>query len=310
MNTLAYLTKMAQKSTATTGQLAGLNTRFQTGLAEVKKYLASTEFNQLHLAGGQAVGPGGLGGRRQIRRLHLQDAATGRQFRAEQPAVRPVGLGQLHHRGEKGGVTTNVVIDLHRFPGGLTLGNVISYVNGQLVRRRLHHPPAEDHPGRNRHQRQERHLWPAGVAEHQRNHQLLRCRHAGALHGGQFGSATETNTVTNIATSAATTSVANQAGRLTKLSGLDGSPSGVISANQQASTGTTTAERTVVDATGNVYVIGTASGNFGSQLNQGTQDVYLTKYDSAGRQTWSKLLGSAGTASASGWRSIPRAAWW
>ena len=37
VNTLAYLTKMAQKSTATTGQLAGLNPRFQAGLAEVKR---------------------------------------------------------------------------------------------------------------------------------------------------------------------------------------------------------------------------------------------------------------------------------
>ena len=35
----------------------------------------------------------------------------------------------------------------------------------------------------------------------------------------------------------------------------------------------------------------------GNQLNQGSQDVYLTKYDSAGNLQWSSLLGSAGTAS-------------
>ena len=39
--------------------------------------------------------------------------------------------------------------------------------------------------------------------------------------------------------------------------------------------GTTTAQSTVVDSSGNVYVIGNATGNFGNELNQGTQDVYL-----------------------------------
>ncbi len=34
-------------------------------------------------------------------------------------------------------------------------------------------------------------------------------------------------------------------------------------------------------------------GNFGNELNQGTQDVYLTKYDPAGNLQWTQLLGSA-----------------
>src|SRR6185437_7660874 len=50
----------------------------------------------------------------------------------------------------------------------------------------------------------------------------------------------------------------------------------------------------------NVYVLGNATGNFGSQINQGSQDVYLTKYDSAGNVLWSNLVGSAGTASGYG----------
>ena len=49
VNTLAYISKMAQKPTATSGQLAGLNTRFQTGLAQVQKYLSSTDFNNFNL---------------------------------------------------------------------------------------------------------------------------------------------------------------------------------------------------------------------------------------------------------------------
>ena len=54
------------------------------------------------------------------------------------------------------------------------------------------------------------------------------------------------------------------------MSGLNGTPTATFSVNQNATTGTTTAQATVVDASGNVYVIGTATGNFGNQLNQGT----------------------------------------
>ena len=44
----------------------------------------------------------------------------------------------------------------------------------------------------------------------------------------------------------------------------------------------------------------TPPANFGSQINQGTQDVYLTKYDSAGNVVWQNLLGSGGSANGYG----------
>src|SRR6202012_867914 len=97
-----------------------------------------------------------------------------------------------------------------------------------------------------------------------------------------------------------TSTPADQSGRLIKLSGLSGAPTGVFTSNQSATTGTTTATNTVVDTSGNVYVIGNAAGDFGSQLNQGTQDAYLTKYDSAGNVVWQTLVGSAGTANGYG----------
>src|SRR5436190_20181494 len=49
VNTLAYLAKMAQSGTATSGQLVGLNDRFQTGLAKIEKYLGTTDFNNFNL---------------------------------------------------------------------------------------------------------------------------------------------------------------------------------------------------------------------------------------------------------------------
>ncbi len=52
-----------------------------------------------------------------------------------------------------------------------------------------------------------------------------------------------------------------------------------------------------MDSSGNVYVLGNATGNFGGEINQGTQDVYLSKYDSAGNVLWTQLVGSSGDAS-------------
>ena len=74
-------------------------------------------------------------------------------------------------------------------------------------------------------------------------------------------------------------------------SGSNGSTGG-----STATGGTTTAQKTAVDSSGNIYVLGTSTGDFGSQINQGTQDVYLTKYDSAGNVVWKNLLGSSGSA--------------
>jgi len=81
---------------------------------------------------------------------------------------------------------------------------------------------------------------------------------------------------------------------------LNGTPSNTFSVNQKATSGTTTAQATAVDASGNIYVIGAATGNFANQLNQGSQDVYLTKYDSAGNVVFQNLLGSGGSASGYG----------
>jgi hypothetical protein len=61
----------------------------------------------------------------------------------------------------------------------------------------------------------------------------------------------------------------------------------------------TTARATATDGDGNTYVVGTSAGDFGTQFNQAaTQDVYLTKYDSAGNTLWTKLLGASTSATA------------
>jgi hypothetical protein len=81
-------------------------------------------------------------------------------------------------------------------------------------------------------------------------------------------------------------------------SDLTGSAASEFSANIKPDTGTAAAKAVVTDEDGNVYVVGNSTGSFGSAINQASEDVFLTKYDSAGAVQWTKLLGSAGSAGA------------
>ncbi len=299
-NSLAYLAKMAQGGTMTDGQRAGLNTRFQTGLAQLQQYLASTRFNNFDL---QAAKPSDQVTSSAAIAFSDYTYKT-RQLVTNANIANPIAgvsaSDSFSIAVKKGGVTNTVNIDLSQVQGGLTLNNVISYINGQLsaggYSTRLQKTTQGDTATSSKNA-----TYGIQVSPGANETLTFSAAATPALYlVGSSGSATETSTITNAATNAATTTAADQTGRLTKLSGLDGTPSSVISVNQQATTGTTSAQKTVVDAQGNIYVVGNATGDFGNQLNQGTQDVYLTKYDSAGNKTWSKLLGSGGSASGYG----------
>ncbi|MFO1246909.1 MAG: hypothetical protein U1E93_01520 [Alphaproteobacteria bacterium] len=301
VNTLAYIAKMAQKGTATSGQLAGLNDRFQAGLAQVQKYLSTTSFNNFNLQAAKpsdtAVSTAGISfgkftyaTKQLVTNANLDNALPG--LSASDSFT--IGI-------KKGGTTTNVNIDLSQVPGTLNLNNIVSYINTQLsaagFSTRFQKTQTGGTATSNTNATYGLQITPGGVEQVS----LSASSSSPSLYMvGSSGLATETKTTTNAITSAVTTSAPDQTGRLTKLSGIDGAPVNTFSVNQQASSGITNAQATVVDASGNVYVIGNATGNFGSQLNQGSQDVYLTKYDSAGNVVFQNLLGSGGTANGYG----------
>ncbi|MCK5424407.1 MAG: hypothetical protein KAI89_03475 [Emcibacter sp.] len=61
----------------------------------------------------------------------------------------------------------------------------------------------------------------------------------------------------------------------------------------------TSANATAVDSQGNVYVVGTSEGDFGSQINTAeSQDVFLSKFDAAGNLLFTRLLGASDQAKA------------
>ncbi|HET7084211.1 MAG TPA: hypothetical protein VFI23_05530 [Rhizomicrobium sp.] len=300
VNTLAYLAKMAQSGTATSGQLAGLNDRFQTGLAQVQQYLDTTSFNKFNLQSAKpsdtvtstakiAFGSFSYATKQLVTNANLNNALPG--LSASDSFT--IGI-------KKGGVTTNVQIDLSQVPGALNLSNIVSYINGQLsaagFSTRFQKTQTGGTATSNTNATYGLQITPGGVEQ-----VSLSAASSPSLYlAGSSGLATETKTTTNTVTSAVTTTAPDQSARLTKLSGLNGTPSAAFSVNQKATNGITSAQATAVDASGNIYVIGTATGDFGSQLNQGTQDVYLTKYDSAGNVVWQNLLGSGGSANGYG----------
>ncbi len=49
------------------------------------------------------------------------------------------------------------------------------------------------------------------------------------------------------------------------------------------------------DASGNVYVTGYTNGDLDGNTNQGSADIFLTKYDTAGTRIWTKQLGTSGS---------------
>jgi len=289
VNNLSYLASMSQRAAMTAGQLAGFNTRFQQGLAQVQSFIGSDAFNNFTLQAGKTSSS-------VTSTVSIPFASFGYAGgTVVSDANLPNPLSNVNS-GEsfdisvtKGGVATDVPIDLSQVTGALTLDNIVSYVNQQLSAggfatrfKRVFTEGSSDDPT----------TASYGISINAASGEkvsLSSSAAAPALYvAGTSGSA--------LASSDGT--APDQQGRLVKLTNLASAPQGVFNATTNPDSGTTTAQSSVVDAQGNAYVVGNATGNFGNQINQGSQDVYLSKYDSAGNLQWTSLLGSAGTASA------------
>ncbi len=301
VNNLSYLASMSNRAGMTAGQLAGFNTRFQTGLQQIQSYVASASFNNFTL---QATTPSSTVSSTagisfgsfsyQTRTLSSDANLTN--------ALPGLNAGQSFTISvKKGGTTTDVPIDLSQVNGTLSLGNVITYINQQLsaagfssrFQRTITNGTIDDPTDAS--------YGLSVVPSGSETISLSAAAPAPALYiAGNSGLATAKSGTTTASGTTTDATPADQQGRLVKLTDLSGTQQSTFSATASPTTGLTTAQSTVVDASGNVYVVGNATGDFGSQLNQGTQDTYLTKYDSAGNVQWTRMLGSAGTASAYG----------
>jgi hypothetical protein len=288
LDRLDYIAQMATRDGTVDGQLSGLNQSFQTGLNQVLSFVQNTGLSNLTVLPGQTTSTA----QSSVTIAYPQSDYTGGAAVQDKQILNPVpgvsASDSFTVSITKAGVKSDVVIDLSQVSGPLTIDNINTYANQQLA--------------------------AAGFAT-----RLTRVQTGGSLtdatatwgeqiayRPGETVSLSSNQAKPSVYVAGISGLSSDSDGKLIKLAGLDGTPSSAFSTNIAPTSGTATAKNTVVDANGNVYVIGDSTGSFGNEVNQGAQDVYLTKYDSAGNQQWTKLLGSADSASGYGLAVDPK----
>jgi hypothetical protein len=296
VSSLGTLAGIANQSGVTAGELAAYNTQFQTGLSQVEAFVNSTKFNNFTLQTQNATAS--VSGTASVPLPTFN--ITGKSIVSDANLNNPlagVSAGDSFTVGvTKGGTQTNVEIDLSQIHGPLTLGNIVTYTNQQLKAAGFTTQFQQTMTSGSIDDAQNAQWGIAvtpGVGE---SVNLSSAQATPALYlTGTSGSTT--STPANSATGEPATAPTNQ-GSITTLSNLSGTPQSLGTTTVAPSTGNSTIQSSVTDSSGNVYVVGNATGNFGSQLNQASQDVYLSKYNSVGQVVWSQLLGSTGTSAA------------
>lgn len=276
--TLQTLAGKASDSKTESGLLAGFDRRFQTGFAEITDYMQGLTFDNLTLA---------LGAKRdKAETLSAVTRPTSNfQTRALMQGDPQIAMGALENaqpftiRVSRGnGTPVDVAIDLADM-GSTTrsLGNVVNFINGKLGEAGIQ-------------TRLKRIELPASVVV-KSNQPTPAKQYAISIEG--YGS----EALSFIASSPSPALyLANQgvnAGELRKLDLSGADPATVYKAAIESAGTSLNVKQTVRDSDGNVFVLGTTTGNVGGQINQSASgDVMLRKYDSAGNLLWSKLTGA------------------
>jgi len=290
VNTLSNIASMSGRDGTTAGQQTGYNTRFQQGLSQIQSFLSSTSFNNFTLQAGTPSATATSTVTVPLASFGYQGGTVVNDANIANPLANVSADESFDISVTKGGVTSDVPIDLSQVQGGLTIDNIVGYVNQQLSAagyatrfQRVITQGSIDDPTTAKY----------GISINAAPSETVSLSSAAATPSLYVAGTSGTSVSTS-------DTAADQQGRLVKLDLSSGTPQGVFNATSDPDTGNTTAQQTVVDGQGNVYVLGNATGDTGNQLNQADQDVTLSKYDSAGNLQWTKLLGSTGTASGYG----------
>ncbi|HTO41320.1 MAG TPA: SBBP repeat-containing protein, partial [Rhizomicrobium sp.] len=308
LNRLGQIAAMGARDGALSGQLGGLNTRFQDGLSQVQAFLSTASFNGLTLLPGAKSASVISTATVPLSKTNYVGGVVAKGAALFQPVPKLSTSDSFNITVTKGGITSDVAINLSGVDGPLTLDNIAVYINTQLSNAgfdtRIQRAVIDDGSA----------AAAAAAAKAAESKSTTTSssttNDADPLSKKTFGLQIKTTGSEKITFSAAsatpsiylagttgTLADANQVGRLIKLGDLDGATKTDFTVRNTPDSGTSTAEATVVDGNGNVYVVGNTTGSFGGHIEQGAQDVYLTKYDSAGTVQWTRLLGSQSSAS-------------
>lgn len=302
LDTLSYLSQMASRKDTADGVIAGYNTRFQECLSQIEDYISTVTFNNLELQ--QAAVSTVASATASIATASYD--YTGNTIATSENINQAVdGIStsdsftiSVTKNGTSSDITINMS-DVAANYGTLTLSNIVSYINDELKAGGYSTRFSREQTGESTDTlNNTTYSYGIGITYASgEDVTLSSTSNSEALY--LTGTSGLTSSVTNSTTDK--TTEANSTGRVVKLSlSSDGSTTtGVYSTNQTADSGTTTAVKAVTDTDGNTYTIGTATGNIDGEINQSTSnDVYISKYDSAGQLLWSQLLGSSDSADA------------
>ncbi|HEY4125207.1 MAG TPA: hypothetical protein VGM36_11370, partial [Rhizomicrobium sp.] len=121
LNRIAYLATMGTRDGMTSGQLSGLNTRFQDGLSQIQDYLSSASFNGLTLLPGAKSDSITSTASVPLADTKYLGGVVVKGDALFQPVPKVSASDSFSIAVTKGGNTTNVNIDLSGVTGPLTL---------------------------------------------------------------------------------------------------------------------------------------------------------------------------------------------
>ena len=269
LNSLAVLADEAAKSTTLSGQLPGLDRRFAAGLEEVSNFVGTESFNELTLLLGE--------------KSDQADTLTTTPRTSSSYSTGLIHAGVYTDPIEgingdevftievkKANETLVAQVDFANLAsGGATVDNIVDLINTEL----------EAVGAVSRVERVRIDTDQFGIDITGSLTETLSFSASGSepsvYLGGVVGSGVEAN------------------GQLLKLSDVNSADPTRDFANTVAPDDSQTdVQASAVDSQGNVYVIGSTTADMDGQVNQATQDVFLTKYDSLGNAVFSRLLGA------------------
>ncbi len=278
---LTRLQALAERSAAENalaGERTSLNKRFQAGLSEIKSFLNEKGFDDLTLSFGEKTSKIDTGYRK-ARTPSVYNAPAIVTGQSTDAISGLAGTEKFNVTITKGGAIQSIAMDLAEISGAISVDSLVSYMNEKLE--------------------------AAGVYT----------RFSKTVQNGakdtdpkKIGLSIQTVATERIGFAAETTQsavyvggivggAANKAGQVTKLTDAGADASSSFVRKISASEGVSDVKGTATDSSGNVFVVGSATGAVDAGIVQGAQDVYLRKYDSAGQLIWSRLLGASSSAS-------------
>jgi len=314
LDRLRLLADTASATTTSSAQRASLETAFAKGLNDLQGYLSTAPSDDLTLAFGQparraesvaVTAPSSL--------ITTKVAGEGVATARDAPVAGLTGTEQFRVTLSKSSGSDSVVVNLAGTPQPPTLDSVAAAINAAIQA-----VPARDTSGNVV-------VDSSGVPEPRWEGVSF----TPSKSDGKWGLTLNTNGLEKVSldqidakdavmvatgvtgldfpTSTQVMRISDAAGTMTRqtlgsIAGVDSIGTAQAKLANAATTATgevlapTTAGAIATDADGFSYVVGTTSGDLGSNLSDGNDDLILVKLDSEGNQVWQRSLGASGSA--------------